>query len=317
MPKNSYIVTHRYFAKVVVSGGSDCTLRVWDIDRLMPKRKNHPAHTGNWRGTIDISLYMSPASEWFTGVGELAVNDNLIACFSDASAPILVFSLLTGSLVYQLRSRYVGSGSMFSHLCMTPFFLLTKGKVQPNDNGPRLVRSVLSHDMDGSRAKGCEQSRTRYGYVAQLDDSSINIPQQPNLTAYQLQQLLQLRNRPMGDDDESIPQPETRACINVWDLRTGKIIYRLVSDSGPENNAFTSISDIRTTPDFSKVIAILCDMTSGKEKVYVWDFSVRSSSNISLDAQEQEMFIAELDDEPIKSYAPVYPRVGKAWTCYM
>ncbi|KAH8552833.1 WD40-repeat-containing domain protein [Umbelopsis sp. PMI_123] len=302
---------------VVVSGGSDCTLRVWDIDRLMPNRKNHSSHSTNWRGTIDISLYLSPSSEWFTGVGELAVNDNLIACSSDPSAPILIFSLLTGSLVYQLRSRFAGTGSMYSHLCMTPFFLLTKGKFLPNDNGPRIVQSMSNHSMDESRRKSQEQSKTRYGYVTQLNDSTINIPQQPNLTAYQLQQLLQLRNSPMGDDDEFLSEPDMRACINVWDLRTGKIIYRLVPDSSHENQRFTSFTDIRTTPDFSKVIAVLCNMTSGKEKVYVWDFSSHAGPSTSIDASEQEMFIEEIDNEPIKAYGPTYPRTGKAWLCYM
>jgi WD40 repeat protein len=306
-----------HFFLVVVSGGSDCTLRVWDIDSLLPHRKNYPAQANNWRGTIDISLYLSPSSEWFAGVGELAINDNLIACSSDTSAPILIFSLLTGSLVYQLRSKYIGSGSMFLHLCMTPFFLLTKGKVLPNDNGPRLIQSISTHNADDSGMKAQEKSRTRYGYVTPLIDSTINIPQQQNLTAYQLQQLLRLRNTPMGEDDSSISRPETRACVNVWDLQTGKIVYRLVPDSGAENHTFTSMADMRTTPDFSKVIAVLCDMTSGKEKVYVWDFSTRSGPNRSLDANEQELCIAKLDNEPVKPYATVYPRVGKAWTCYM
>ncbi|KAI8579318.1 hypothetical protein K450DRAFT_242665 [Umbelopsis ramanniana AG] len=302
---------------VVISGGSDCTLRVWDINRLMPHRKNQSADAHNWRGTIDISLYLSTTSEWFTGVGELAVNDNLIACSSDTSAPILIFSLLTGSLVYQLRSRFMGTGSMFSHLCMTPFFLLTKGKVLPNDNGPRIVQSTSNHTMEEQRINSQEQSSTRYGYVTQLNDSTINIPRQPNLTAYQLQQLLQLRNTPMGNDDDSLSQPDMRACINVWDLRTGKIIYRLVPDPSPESRRFTSITDIRTTPDFSKVVAVLCDMTSGKEKVYVWDFSCHVGPNTSIEPSEQEMFIEEVDNEPMKAYAPVCPRAGKAWLCYM
>jgi hypothetical protein len=171
--------------------------------------------------------------------------------------------------------------------------------------------------MDESGINSQEQSRTRYGYVTQLNDSTINIPQQPNLTAYQLQQLLQLRNTPMGDDDDALSQPDMRACINVWNLRTGKIIYRLAPDSSPENRRFTSITDIRTTPDFSKVVAVLCDMMSGKEKVYVWDFSCHVGPSTSIEASEQEMFIEEVDNEPIKAYAPAYPRAGKAWLCYM
>lgn len=302
---------------VAVSGGSDCTLRVWDIGTLISSHKHWGAIPGrhNWRGTIDISQYLSPSSEWSTGVGELAMNDTLIACSSDSTAPILIFSLLTGALVYQLKSKYISSGSMFSHLCMTPFFLLTKGQVSSNDDGPRRVHGVSSEKQERKASHNREASRTRYGYVTPLNESTINLPPQPNLSAYQLQQLLRLNNTAIGNEDPIPAQPESRGCINVWDLRTGKIIYRLVPDTGSENIAYTSITDIRTTPDFSKVVAVLCDMASGKERVFTWDFT--KTFNQPIQALEQELFVAELDGQPIEPYSPAFPRVGKSWTCYM
>jgi hypothetical protein len=292
-------------------------LRVWDIGTLISSQKHGSLKPGrhNWRGTIDISQYLSPSSEWSTGVGELAINDTLIACSSDSTAPILIFSLLTGALVYQLKSKYISSGSMFSHLCMTPFFLLTKGQVSSNDKGPRLVRGVSSERQDRKAGHNRETSRTRYGYVTPLNESAIHLPQQPNLSAYQLQQLLRLNNATIGNEDPTPTQPESRGCINVWDLRTGKLTYRLVPDTSSESMAFTSITDIRTTPDFSKVVAVLCDMPSGKERVFTWDFT--KTTHQPIEAPAQELVVAELNSQPIEPYSPAFPRVGKAWTCYM
>jgi hypothetical protein len=268
-------------------------LRVWDIGTLISSQKHGSLKPGrhNWRGTIDISQYLSPSSEWSTGVGELAINDS--------TAPILIFSLLTGALVYQLKSKYISSGSMFSHLCMTPFFLLTKGQVSSNDKGPRLVRGVSSERQDRKAGHNRETSRTRYGYVTPLNESAIHLPQQPTI----------------GNEDPTPTQPESRGCINVWDLRTGKLTYRLVPDTSSESMAFTSITDIRTTPDFSKVVAVLCDMPSGKERVFTWDFT--KTTHQPIEAPAQELVVAELNSQPIEPYSPAFPRVGKAWTCYM
>ncbi|KAG2218750.1 hypothetical protein INT45_003068 [Circinella minor] len=135
--------------QVVVSGGSDSMIRVWDL------HEESAISPGGGRGMIDISSYLSARSDWIQGVGEIAVNEHLVACSPDASGPILVFSLLTGSLVYELTTstkahlrpalRWDSTRTTveeeeeeeemtgFTKLCLTPYFLLTKGKL-PNHN---------------------------------------------------------------------------------------------------------------------------------------------------------------------------------------
>ncbi|RCH78059.1 hypothetical protein CU098_003888, partial [Rhizopus stolonifer] len=83
----------------LVTGGLNGTVAVWDLKTKKLARMWH-GHRGR---VLCIHMNEDGRSDWYQGVGEIAVNGHLIACAPDASGPILVFSLLTGSLVYELR----------------------------------------------------------------------------------------------------------------------------------------------------------------------------------------------------------------------
>lgn len=277
----------------VVSGGSDSMIRVWDLDK-----NTQECHRPTRRGMIDISLYLSGRHDWYQGVGEIAVNGHLVACAPDASGPILLFSLLTGSLVYELKSpeqdlnhEWVTQDiTAFTHLCLSPFFLLTKGKVQQSSSIP-LVPAI---NVVTQRAKNP-------GYVTKLSDSKPDtLPRTTGqMTPYQLYQYYQSVN-----PTPSIG-PTVSACINVWNLQTGKIIYRLVPTLDNPSDHY-SITDVKISPDGSKVFATIERRGRNQydEQVYCWDFSFKKD--------EQEFDLIELDD-----IDPVLRKTGKSWVCYM
>ncbi|KAL7310559.1 hypothetical protein PS15m_010046 [Mucor circinelloides] len=303
---------------VVVSGGSDSMIRVWDLDKSSSNSNtewtNH--HRPTRRGMIDISSYLSGRSDWYQGVGEIAANGHLVACAPDASGPILVFSLLTGSLVYELRvpeetvqtSEWVTEDiTAFTRLCLTPFFLLTKGKVSNDNNIIKLVPS-LDNIVQQRR-----QKKKSVGYVKKLSDSveETDSPAPPvaQMTPYQLYQYYQSINKTgRSNAEEEQAMPSTSVCINVWDLQTGKIAYRLLPTLEKPYQNYT-ITDVRLTPDYSKVFASI-EVRGQKhyeERLYCWDFSLKYKD------QPQESFdIIELDN-----LDPALRKTGKSWVCYM
>lgn len=258
-------------------------IRVWDLD----ERTNRPPR----RGMIDISLYLSGRSDWYQGVGEIAVNGHLVACAPDASGPILLFSLLTGSLVYELKSDephpMTEDITAFTRLCLSPFFLLTKGKVHKQST----IRLVPAHNIVVQRA-----TTETPAYVSKVSHQQETKAAQ--MTPYQLYQYYQ-------SVTVLSEMPTHSACINVWNLQTGKIIYRLVPTLDHASQNYT-ITDIRLTPDFSKVFATI-EVRGQKdydEKVYCWDFSKKQD--------EKEFDLVELDD-----LDPVLRKTGKSWVCFM
>lgn len=256
---------------------------------------------------IDISSYLSGRSDWYQGVGEIAVNGHLVACAPDASGPILVFSLLTGSLVYELRvpeelpqqNEWVTEDiTAFTRLCLSPFFLLTKGKIYHQANSE--IKLVPSDNIVIQRTK----KPSNPGYVTKLSDSKMNhiIPAVAQMTPYQLYQYYQSLN-PIQEQ-----MPTTSACINVWNLQTGKIAYRLVPTLEIPTQNYT-ITDVRITPDFSKVFATI-EVRGQKhyqESVYCWDFSLKHQDEIV-----QEFDLIELDE-----LDPKLRKSGKSWVCFM
>ena len=293
-------------------------IRVWDLDKNNSSNNNTEwtnHHRPTRRGMIDISSYLSGRSDWYQGVGEIAANGHLVACAPDASGPILVFSLLTGSLVYELRvpeetaqtSEWVTEDiTAFTRLCLTPFFLLTKGKVTNDTNAIKLVPS--SENIVQQR----KQKKISVGYVKKLSDSvqktDHDMPPVAQMTPYQLYQYYQSINNTGGDVEEEQVMPSTSACINVWDLQAGKIVYRLLPTLEKPYQNYT-ITDVRLTPDYSKVFASI-EVRGQKhyeEKLYCWDFSLKHKD------QSQESFeILELDN-----LDPVLRKTGKSWVCYM
>ncbi|CAO3652919.1 unnamed protein product [Mucor hiemalis] len=289
--------------EVVVSGGSDSVIRVWDLDNDTSKRRTR-------RGMIDISSYLSGRSDWYQGVGEIAVNGHLVACAPDASGPILVFSLLTGSLVYELRvpeqqrqqqqhaEWNTEDITAFTRLCLTPFFLLTKGKIHHSSN----IKLVPS--KENIVLQRTQRQQGVVGHVTKLSDHN-NIPPVANMSPYQLYQYYASIN---GEEELSLSTPTTSACINVWDLQTGKIAYRLVPTLKNPNQNY-SITDVRLSSDFSKVFASI-EVRGQKhyeERLFCWDFNVRHEHE-----QHNDFDIVELD-----SMDPVSRKTGKSWVCFM
>lgn len=277
-------------------------IRVWDLDKNTNEWANRPTR----RGMIDISSYLSGRSDWYQGVGEIAVNGHLVACAPDASGPILVFSLLTGSLVYELRvpeespqqGEWVTEDiTAFTRLCLSPFFLLTKGKIYHQFNSN--IKLVPANNVVVQRT----MKQTSPGYVTKLSDSKTDhIPAVAQMTPYQLYQYYQSVN-PIQEQ-----MPTTSACINVWNLQTGKIAYRLVPTLDLPSQNYT-ITDVRLTPDFSKVFATI-EVRGQKhyqERVYCWDFSLRNEQETN-----QEFDLIELD-----GLDPVLRKTGKSWVCFM
>ncbi|RUS33282.1 WD40-repeat-containing domain protein [Jimgerdemannia flammicorona] len=241
---------------VVISGGFDNTIRVWDLPPTHPPSYFSPRSPSSyptpattpatphtvWRGTIDISSFSDAGDAWLRGVWELAVSDTLVACTSDASGPILVFSLLTGTLVYELNGAGI-AGHSYRSMCITPLFLLTTGST--------------------------------------TDISSIS------------------------------------ACINVWDLRTGRLLRRLVPDTDGVPEARTaSISDVRVLPDGAGLVVRLCDQWSRKDWVYAWSFEGREEGCEEGDAKTENVFVQEIGGEEIRAFKEPGECYGNAWVCW-
>ncbi|KAI8094930.1 WD40-repeat-containing domain protein [Gilbertella persicaria] len=288
---------------VVVSGGSDNMILVWDLDHRQTWT-NH--HRPTRRGMINISSYLSGRSDWYQGVGEIAVNGHLIACAPDASGPILVFSLLTGSLVYELRmpedteqGLLTEDITAFTRLCLTPFFLLTKGKVTHTNHS---IKLVPSNNVVVERKK-----QTSAGYITKLSDSKVSAPAASQMTPYQLYQYYQSIHHTQQQQQEVQIMPQTSACINVWDLQTGKIAYRLLPTLDYPSQNYT-LTDVRVTPDFSKVFASIeiRKQNHYEERLYCWDFSIRHQDS------PQDFDILELDSMDIAAR-----KTGKSWVCFI
>ncbi|RUP45292.1 hypothetical protein BC936DRAFT_148364 [Jimgerdemannia flammicorona] len=241
---------------VVISGGFDNTIRVWDLPPTHPPSYFSPRSPSSyptpattpatphtvWRGTIDISSFSEAGDAWLRGVWELAVSDTLVACTSDASGPILVFSLLTGTLVYELNGAGI-AGHSYRSMCITPLFLLTTGST--------------------------------------TDISSIS------------------------------------ACINVWDLRTGRLLRRLVPDTDGVPEARTaSMSDVRVLPDGAGLVVRLCDQWSRKDWVYAWSFEGREEGCEEGDAKTENVFVQEIGGEEIRAFKEPGECYGNAWVCW-
>ncbi|KAG0025753.1 hypothetical protein BGZ81_006860 [Podila clonocystis] len=132
---------------------------------------------------------MPPGTEdWVSGIEHICVGDSLVACSTEFSGSVLVFSLATGSLVYEIPGLYQPS-----KMCMTDFFLLTGGRGAWNRGGQARARAnAQGHGQH--HGHGQDADRLRNGQHSQ------------NLEV-----------------DESMS-----CCVNVWDLRTGQRLYSLI-----------------------------------------------------------------------------------------
>lgn len=290
-------------------------IRVWDWDKNTNEWASHSRPTR--RGMINTADYLSSRSDWYQGVGEIALNGNLVACAPDASGPVLVFSLLTGSIVYELSITELPQTewatediTAFTKLCLTPFFLLTKGKV--NHQHKSHVPLVPSKNNVVIQ-RAFKKEETGIGYITKLSDHKTNQPASSpppppaaSMTPYQLYQYYQSLNDTVNQQHTFVPT--TSACINVWNLATGEIIYRLVPILDQPFQNYT-MTDVKVTPDFSKVFATI-EVRGQKhyeERLFCWDFSLKSEH----DETTQDFDIIELDHND-----PVLRKTGTSWVCF-
>ncbi|CAO3635688.1 unnamed protein product [Cunninghamella blakesleeana] len=264
--------------KVIISGGSDSMIRVWDLDDV------------GQRGSIDISSYLSDRLDWFQGVGEIALNGHLIVCAPDASGPILIFSLLTGSLVYELKAE--PQDVACTRLCLTPYYLLTKGEINKKNERevpiyPPSSTFDTSESLSSESSSKSSPSETLSLPMHQtISLSSFTHPSTTSsLTPYQLAKhyssSLTTTNNNNSNNESSSSSNDlykqnkfTKSCIDVWDLQTGKLVYRLIP---PITNpsVIASIVDIRISPHAAHVFACIEIRNYGQRRhvLCCWDFS--------------------------------------------
>ncbi|KAG0328814.1 hypothetical protein BG000_000304, partial [Podila horticola] len=120
--------------------------------------------------------------DWVSGIEHISVGDSLVACSTEFSGSVLVFSLATGSLVYEIPGLYQPS-----KMCMTDFFLLTGGRGAWNRGGRAQAQAIAQGH--GHHGHGHGQGADR------------------------------LRNAQNGQNLEV--DEYMSCCVNVWDLRTG------------------------------------------------------------------------------------------------
>ncbi|KAG0296888.1 hypothetical protein BGZ96_008243 [Linnemannia gamsii] len=125
-------------SKVVVCGNVDSTICVWDIHPS-------PGSSSSTHGTIHTASYMTSRAphgldDWISGIEHICVGDSLVACSTEFSGSVLVFSLGTGARVFEIPGLYQPS-----KMCMTDFFLLTGGRGAWNqDNSINLDRIIIT-----------------------------------------------------------------------------------------------------------------------------------------------------------------------------
>ncbi|ORX46278.1 hypothetical protein DM01DRAFT_1339604 [Hesseltinella vesiculosa] len=258
--------------QVVVSGGSDGMIRVWDV-----------ADNAQQRGSIDISSYLT--GDWFQhGVGELAVNGHLVVCAPDASGPVLIFSILTGSLVYELKTEPL-EATAFSRLCLTPFYLLTKGELRQHnrDQVPVYPRAALQSHEHVLAARQAPAQPASFGSLVSMPDTD-DLLSSSGMSPYQLARHFASVS-PTSPTSPSCSLRQTSSlsvpCINVWDLQTGQLAYRMVPPCLAEDipPSSMSITDIQVSPHTAHVFA--CVEVRFKSHRYhrlcCWDFSRNQS----------------------------------------
>ncbi|KAI8336563.1 quinon protein alcohol dehydrogenase-like superfamily [Chlamydoabsidia padenii] len=275
--------------KVVISGGSDSMIRVWDLDGA------------EQRGSIDISSYLSNQHDWLQGVGEIAVNGHLVVCAPDAIGPVLIFSLLTGSLVYELQTQ--PHTTAFTRLCLTPFYLLTRGEINSynQDRVPLYPPSTTNNTRilstssisPGMASDPLTNILANKGTTHTDEPMPAAPPPSLALTPYQISQYYA---------NQATATTIKRSCIDVWDLQTGKLVYRLVPPLPSTTTA--SITDIRISPNTAHVFACVEIRESGSRTNYLccWDFS---NNQMPLPS--------------VKVIPPISPwpsSFGNAWACF-
>ncbi|KAG0268111.1 hypothetical protein BGZ95_002603 [Linnemannia exigua] len=194
----------------------DSTICVWDIHPS-------PGSSSSTHGTIHTASYMTSRAphgldDWISGIEHICVGDSLVACSTEFSGSVLVFSLGTGSLVYEIPGLYQPS-----KMCMTDFFLLTGGRGAWNLGGAhrRLNQFGQGHDQHHPQQQqhhlqggfGVQGHQTYGGHLG-----GPHYGQDTDMLRHSQQ-----RGLSVMETDEYMS-----CCVNVWDLRTGDRLYSLI-----------------------------------------------------------------------------------------
>ncbi|KAG0051780.1 hypothetical protein BGZ83_003306 [Gryganskiella cystojenkinii] len=159
---------------------------------------------------VGLGVGMAPVGagveDWVSGIEHICVGDSLVACSTEFSGSVLVFSLATGSLVYEIPGLYQPS-----KMCMTDFFLLTGGR-GPWTQGERPMREQSHHYVYQNQTGQGHGYGHEFGHGHGQDDDHLRHAP-PHL---------QGRHRGAEVDEYM------SCCINVWDLRTGNRLYSLI-----------------------------------------------------------------------------------------
>ncbi|KAG0353557.1 hypothetical protein BG005_007161, partial [Podila minutissima] len=185
---------------------------------------------------------MPPGIEdWVSGIEHICVGDSLVACSTEFSGSVLVFSLATGSLVYEIPGLYQPS-----KMCMTDFFLLTGGRGAWNRGGRARAQVIAQghgpyhgHGQDAERLGGQNSQNLEVDEYMSccVNTSSASTPSEGTSQT----------RRAIGSPPRS-PQSPISAPLTLL--------------------------DIAVTPDHSTLVVTLCERSGeGREGVYIWDFS--------------------------------------------
>ncbi|KAG0003464.1 hypothetical protein BGZ80_006101 [Entomortierella chlamydospora] len=187
-------------SRVVVCGNANSTLCVWDI---------HPENSSSIasHGMIHVASYLSSTAppgleDWTSGIEHICVGDSLVACSTEFSGSVLVFSLATGSMVYEIPGLYQPS-----KMCMTDFFLLTGGRGTWNQGG----------------SLGGRHQQQQHGYQYNIMGQHTNRPVDTGHDDDDPTGQYEGQNESTTEEDEYMS-----CCVNVWDLKTGKRLYSLI-----------------------------------------------------------------------------------------
>ncbi|KAF9170863.1 hypothetical protein BGX21_008321 [Mortierella sp. AD011] len=179
----------------LVTGHMDGSVRLWDMSIEEPGQQC----IRYW----ETGARPPPGLEdWTSGIEHICVGDSLVACSTEFSGSVLVFSLATGSMVYEIPGLYQPS-----KMCMTDFFLLTGGRGTWNQGG-----------NSGGRHQQ-QQHGYQYNIMGQHTNRPVDTRHDDDDPTDQYE----------GQSESTIEEDEYMSCcVNVWDLKTGKRLYSLV-----------------------------------------------------------------------------------------
>ena len=157
--------------------------------------------------------------DWISGIEHICVGDSLVACSTEFSGSVLVFSLGTGSLVYEIPGLYQPS-----KMCMTDFFLLTGGRGTWNQGGTHRRLNQLGQGDNHHQQQLQQHHHLQGGFGSQGYHAY-----GANVGGQHYGQDADVLRHPRQQDLGSIETDEYMSCcVNVWDLRTGNRLYSLI-----------------------------------------------------------------------------------------